>query len=247
MVLPKTFFQRLKSTFVFYQSRYIFEKITHVQTEAMRKYLSSDIPNIREIEKTVSLMFVNSHHTLFAIRPNTPAVIPIAGIHIEENDDELSLELKKWMDDSIHGVIYFNLGAMMLIESFPRDTLLAFYASFAKVAPIRILMKIASEDKLPPGLPQNILTLSWIPQIPVLKHNNTKVFITHGGLMSLQEAIYHAVPMIGLPFFIDQLSNIEICVEKNIGIRLDLKTLTETKLNNALNLILNDSKYSCFT
>lgn len=61
--------------------------------------------------------------------------------------------------------------------------------------------------------------------------------------MSLQEAIYHAVPMIGLPFFIDQLSNIEICVEKNIGIRLDLKTLTETKLNNALNLILNDSKY----
>lgn len=91
MVLPKTFFQRLKSTFVFYQSRYIFEKITHVQTEAMRKYLSSDIPNIREIEKTVSLMFVNSHHTLFAIRPNTPAVIPIAGIHIEENDDELSL------------------------------------------------------------------------------------------------------------------------------------------------------------
>lgn len=72
------------------------------------------------------------------------------------------------MDDSIHGVIYFNLGAMMLIESFPRDTLLAFYASFAKVAPIRILMKIASEDKLPPGLPQNILTLSWIPQIPVL-------------------------------------------------------------------------------
>ena len=72
------------------------------------------------------------------------------------------------MDESKHGVIYFTLGSMVLIETLPTETLLAIYASFEKISPIRVLMKIFNKDKLPVGLPKNVLTSPWIPQIPVL-------------------------------------------------------------------------------
>ncbi len=35
-------------------------------------------------------------------------------------------------------------------------------------------------------------------------HKNTKLFITHAGLLSTQESIYHGVPMLGIPIFADQ-------------------------------------------
>ena len=72
------------------------------------------------------------------------------------------------MDEATDGVIYFSFGSLVLIESLPEKTLLAIYSAFEKLAPIRILMKIVHKDRLPPGLPKNVLTLPWIPQVPVL-------------------------------------------------------------------------------
>ena len=72
------------------------------------------------------------------------------------------------MDKSKHGVVYFTLGSMALIESFPEKQIKEIYASFKKIAPIKVLMKIANSSKLPPGLPENVKVLPWIPQIPLL-------------------------------------------------------------------------------
>lgn len=59
------------------------------QTDSMRKYLSPDIPNIREVEKNVALTLVNSHPILFGVKPITPALVQIAGLHIEANEEKL--------------------------------------------------------------------------------------------------------------------------------------------------------------
>lgn len=57
---------------------------------------------------------------------------------------------------------------MVLIETFPRSVLNAFYATFKNIAPVRVLLKIAKPEKLPPGLPSNVMTKSWFSQIQVL-------------------------------------------------------------------------------
>lgn len=72
------------------------------------------------------------------------------------------------MNESTHGVIYFSLGSMVLIETLQENSLLSIYQVFSKISPMRVLMKIVDKKKLPSGIPKNIRISSWIPQIPVL-------------------------------------------------------------------------------
>ncbi|EZA51853.1 UDP-glucuronosyltransferase 2B4 [Ooceraea biroi] len=152
-------------------------------------------------------------------------------------------ELKKWMDDSKDGFVYFTFGSMVLIETFPRKILDVFYASLGKIAPVRVLMKVPKPKKLPPGLPKNIHTSPWLPQLKVLNHPNIRAFITHGGLMGTLEAITYGVPMIGIPLYVDQYNNIDAYVAKNIAVKLDVHKMTEEDMDAALNAILHDPKY----
>lgn len=86
-----TFWDRLRNTFLTQFGRLKFYFLTEkYQSDAMRKYLNPEIPNIREIERNVSLIFVNTYQSLLGIRPNTPALIPIGGIQVEQNQDKIT-------------------------------------------------------------------------------------------------------------------------------------------------------------
>lgn len=62
----------------------------------------------------------------------------------------------------------------------------------------------------------------------------------HGGALSTQEAIYHGVPVIGIPFFVDQLSNVHNIVNKKLGVRLTLEGLTEDIVYETVTEVLNN-------
>lgn len=79
-----------------------------------------------------------------------------------------SKDLKRWMDESTNGVVYFSLGAKVLLESFPEQKLKQIYSSFAKISPVRVLVKVVNITNLPDGLPKNFKCMPWIPQQPVL-------------------------------------------------------------------------------
>ena len=57
---------------------------------------------------------------------------------------------------------------MVNIETMPDETVEDLYNVFKKISPVRVLMKVANKEKLLPGLPKNVITSSWIPQVPVL-------------------------------------------------------------------------------
>ncbi|XP_063972367.1 UDP-glucosyltransferase 2-like [Diachasmimorpha longicaudata] len=214
------------------------------QVEQVEKYFNRRISSLNELYDDVSLLLVNEHFSINEIKPATPDVIDVGGLHVHDSDQRLTPELQKWLDDSQNGCVYFTFGSMIKIESLPLDKLKILYETFERIAPVRVLMKIANATNLPKGLPKNVMTSPWMPQVAVLKHKNVRAFITHGGLLGTQEALAHKVPMIGIPLFGDQHTNINSYANRKIAIALSVDTLSVESLTGAINAILKDPIYS---
>lgn len=58
----------------------------------------------------------------------------------------------------------------------------------------------------------------------------------------MQEAVYHSVPVIGLPFGMDQNANIHNAVLQGFALQLDYSQLDEPALTAAIQKMLNDSR-----
>ncbi|KAK0092119.1 hypothetical protein PV326_002159 [Microctonus aethiopoides] len=238
-----TFLERLQNTFigtiVTPQINYYLEN----EREHVEKYFQRKLSTIYEVYDDIALVLVNSHHTLNEIIPTPPGVIEVGGLHVHDDQQVLSTDVQKWLDNSKNGCVYFSFGSMVRIETFPAKSLKAFYEMFKKIAPVRVLLKIADPTILPSGLPNNVMTSDWLPQVAVLKHPNVKLFITHGGLIGTQEAVVHGVPMIGFPIFGDQYTNIQTYVNKKIAIALNHLEITGDTLTDAVKTVLHDPTY----
>lgn len=74
------------------------------------------------------------------------------------------------------------------------------------------------------------------------EHKNVLVFISHCGLLGTLEAIHTATPIIGIPFIYDQFQNIQILVEKGVGIQLHYHSIDESTLQSAIKEIIDNKK-----
>jgi len=66
--------------------------------------------------------------------------------------------------------------------------------------------------------------------------------MTHGGKMSSIEAAYRGVPVVGIPFFMDQKANVQKFLAKGLGVKLDYTTLTKESILSAVREILNNDR-----
>ncbi|KAG8332804.1 UDP-glucuronosyltransferase 1-1 [Homalodisca vitripennis] len=144
------------------------------------------------------------------------------------------------MENATEGVVYFSFGTIIPAHQLPNQVLQIFLNVFKKI-PQKILWKIDAETI--PGLSDNVKIVKWAPQMGILEHPNCVAFITHGGLNSQLEAIHSGVPTVGIPFYIDQPYNVKFNEHKGIGIKIDLKDLTEKILHSALSSVLKNQKY----
>lgn len=71
-------------------------------------------------------------------------------------------------------------------------------------------------------------------------HPKVKLFISHGGISGVYEAVDAGVPVLGFPLFYDQPRNIENMVEAGMAISMDLLTIKKDQfLENVLELVNN--------
>lgn len=66
--------------------------------------------------------------------------------------------------------------------------------------------------------------------------------MSHGGILSIYEAIYTATAMVRIPFFFDQYDNIYRLAEVEAGIATDYRELTAGFLVDAINKVINDPR-----
>ncbi|KAJ9575712.1 hypothetical protein L9F63_007420 [Diploptera punctata] len=232
------FFQRFMNTIVYMGTKLGSYYIGDLAMDELgRKYYGEDLPPLAELKKNTSLIFVNSHFSLNIPRPTVPGVIEVGGIHIQRGG-KLPKDIEQFMNDAKHGVIYFSLGSLVRAETLPKETIDMLLKVFSKV-PQRVLWKIEYSGQLP----SNIMASKWLPQFEILSHPNTKVFITHGGLMGTQEGVYTGVPMIGIPLFADQELNIRNAMTKGVATLVHYESLSEQTITHALNTVLEDPSY----
>ncbi|KAJ8681391.1 hypothetical protein QAD02_017178 [Eretmocerus hayati] len=201
---------------------HFYAKLMEDEEKTMRSYLGPDIPSFKSLEKMVSLILTNSHYTFNGIMPKVPAVVEIGGIQIVNDTSTMDSDLRKVLDNSNEGFIYFALGSMTLIETFPKELLQKFFNVFEKLSTVNVIMRVPKPEFMPNIVPDNVLMKSWLPQQKILQHKNIKAFVTHGGANGIQEAIYYAVPMICIPLYFEQNMNCEIVNRKRIGMQLSL-------------------------
>ncbi|XP_008334147.1 UDP-glucuronosyltransferase 2C1-like [Cynoglossus semilaevis] len=137
-----------------------------------------------------------------------------------------------------HGVIVFTFGSM--INNITREKANMIASALAQI-PQKVLWKYKGET--PETLGANTRLYDWIPQNDLLGHPKTRAFVTHGGTNGIYEAIYHGVPMVGIPMFADQPSNIIQLKARGAALILNLNFMTTEDFRDALTIVINDKSY----
>lgn len=83
------FWQRFENTFGIWKDKFVFSYYSAYQDDKIKKYIGPHTPNLREVEKNVSLLLVNTHFTIHGPRPLITTVVEIGGMHIPEKIDAL--------------------------------------------------------------------------------------------------------------------------------------------------------------
>ena len=234
---PMTFFQRILNVIIdniVYAWIYIGDSMS---LKYVRETFGDDIPDFNSImeERTVFAL-ANSHIATHGSWPYYRNFAEIGGIHCMHGK-ELPADLKQYMDSHPDGVIYVSFGSGFKPSQMTAEQKKVFHDSFKELN-MPIIWKWDDDDLT--GIPKNVKVMKWVPQNDLLAHPNLKVFVTHGGLLSTQEALFHKVPLVGVPIALDQIGNLERAQRNGFALKLVLQTLTKEELVSSIKRVLTD-------
>ncbi|CAH1801036.1 unnamed protein product, partial [Owenia fusiformis] len=113
--------------------------------------------------------------------------------------------------------------------------------AFARL-PYTVLWK--HTEKPPANLGKNTHLIKWLPQNDLLGDSRTRLFVTHCGVSSTFETIYHGVPVVAIPLGLDQYKHAtELTCRHNMGVVIDIHTLQANALEEAILSVLSNTEY----
>ncbi|XP_054467016.1 UDP-glucuronosyltransferase 2A2-like [Anoplopoma fimbria] len=233
-----TFSERVKNLgyyfFTHFQSWYVTDSN---YKPFVRRYFGNDV-HYMELFQAADIWLMRNDFTFEFPRPTMPNIVYMSGFQCKPSKP-LSKELEDFVQSSgEHGVIIMTLGT--LVAKLPEDIAEDIAAAFAQL-PQKVIWK--HKGKRPSTLGNNTLLLDWLPQNDLLGHPKTRVFVAHGGTNGIQEAIYHGVPLVGLPLMFDQPDNFFRMKARGVAKVLDIATVNKDIFLEALKEVLYEPTY----
>ncbi|KAH8356389.1 hypothetical protein KR084_009556 [Drosophila pseudotakahashii] len=210
------------------------------QLRIFQQFFGYSAQKLQELRTRFSVILINNHYSLGKVRANVPNIIEVAGLHLSEPPEPCGGELQKFMDEAEHGVIYFSMGADILLKYLPLDVQQSLLKSFAKLKQ-RMVWK--SEIINMPNKSEDVYIIDKAPQRSILSHPNLRLFITNGGLLSVMEAVHSGVPMLGLPMLFDQFGNLRWGELAGMAEVLDINVVNEDTLTRTIRKMLDSPRY----
>ena len=165
-----------------------------------------------------------------------PDVIPV-GTLIGRPAKPLMGDFAELMDSSPQGVILISFGST--VDELASPALTNLFIALQQFDE-RVIFK--SKQKIE-NAPDNVHVVDWMPQNDLLAHPNMRLFVTHGGMNSFIESVYHGVPLLVAPFAVDQHGNAALVKSQGFGEILDLNDFTSDELKNLIKTITRDTRY----
>ncbi|KAJ8256688.1 hypothetical protein COCON_G00188400 [Conger conger] len=231
------FLQRLSNVLYHGLSLYIHHFITNPPFQAMCQEVFPPGINALSLIQAADLWLVRVDFVFEFPRPVMPNLVYVGGFHCRPAQP-LPPELEDFMQSSgEHGVVLMSLGTF--VRGLQPHISEVIASAFARL-PQKVVWRHLGQR--PSTLGNNTLLLDWLPQNDLLGHPKTRAFVTHGGTNGIYEAIYHAVPVLGLPLIFDQMDNMVRMEARGAGIVLDVMALEVDSLTQALRDILDEQK-----
>ena len=193
---------------------------------------------LRTLQRKSKLWLLNTDSVLDYPRATLPHVVHIGGLSTGPAHP-LPDSLASVVDGAENGIIVVSFGS--LLKGIPMDMVGKFISAFRMIPDVSFVMKYTGAPVS--NLPDNVKMLPWLPQSDLLGHPKTRAFITHCGNNGQFEGLYHAVPMIGIPFFGDQMYNSARMQAKGFGIAMDVHEFTPEELTKNIKEILTNNTY----
>ncbi|XP_049287972.1 UDP-glucuronosyltransferase 2B17-like isoform X1 [Anopheles funestus] len=239
-----SFVQRVKNFYFDMYEMIIHETFMHPEADKIVRKLYPDAPSTYTFYKNVRLSLANVNPVIQYKEPMMPSMIPVGGLQIMPSKP-LPDDLRKVVEGAKNGFILFSLGSNARSDLLGQERIRNILNAMERLSQYQFLWKFESdESKLPVPVPKNVYIRAWMPQNDLLAHPNIKLFITHSGLLSTQEAIWHGVPIIGFPVFADQFRNINYCVGAGIARRLSIQHFQANELVQTVKEMLGSDNYS---
>ncbi|XP_048419055.1 UDP-glucuronosyltransferase 2A1-like [Stegostoma tigrinum] len=233
-----SFLQRSKNFMLYLLQTSVSEFIFHrIYNKLCYHYLGPDT-DIETVLLRADVWLMRVDFIFEFPRPTMPNIVYIGGFQCKPSKP-LPLEFEEFVQSSgEHGIIVMSLGT--IVSSLPMHITVQIAEAFAQV-PQKVIWRY--DGNIPPNIGNNTLLAKWIPQNDLLGHPKTRAFIAHGGTNGLYEAIYHGVPVVGIPLFYDQFDNLLRLEIRGAAKVINIATLQSTDLLEALNEVIHNTTY----
>ncbi|XP_020778558.2 UDP-glucuronosyltransferase 1-2-like [Boleophthalmus pectinirostris] len=232
-----SFFQRVQNV-LYYSVALAHEYLVTPSYNAICEKYVEEGCNIVKLMQDADIWLFRSDFVFDFPRPTMPNVIYIAGYSCKPLR-ALSAELEDFMQSAgEHGVIVMTMGCF--VNALPIKKAEEIASVFSKL-PQKVIWRHLGAR--PSTLGNNTLLVDWMPQKDLLGHPQTKVFVAHGGTNGVQEAIYHGVPVLGIPLFFDQFDNLLRLQDRGAGTIIRLSELNGDTFEKGLKELLHQEHY----
>ncbi|XP_068089221.1 UDP-glucuronosyltransferase 2A2-like isoform X2 [Hyperolius riggenbachi] len=233
-----SFIERLKNTGLFLFQDAVFYTVL---SSSWHAYYSEELgrpTTLCEVMGKAEIWLIRTYWDFEYPRPILPNFEFVGGLHCKPAKPLPETMEKLVQSSGEHGIVVFSLGSMVKNLTDDRSNVIA---AALRQLPQKVIWRYSG--KRPETLGENTVLYDWIPQNDLLGHPKTKAFITHGGTNGIYEAIYHGVPMVGIPLFADQPDNMIHMKTKGMAVILDINKMTTQDIVDALNTVINNPTY----
>nr|CAI9707303.1 unnamed protein product [Rangifer tarandus platyrhynchus] len=233
-----TFIQRLENWLLYTVNDVIYSYYVFPEWDEYYSKVLGKPTTVCEIMGKADMWLFRSYWDFEFPQPYLPNTEFVGGLHCKPAKP-LPKDFEEFVQSSgKDGVVVFTLGSMIKNLSEEKSNIIA--SALAQI-PQKVLWRYTG--KKPETLGANTRLYKWIPQNDLLGHPKTRAFITHCGTNGIYEAIYHGVPMVGIPMFGDQHDNVARMKAKGAAVEVDLQRMTSADLLNALKAVINNPFY----